>query len=186
MSGMKIILFGYRGSGKTTVGKIIAEKLSLPLVDTDLEIVERFGGMTIAEIWQKHGEPAFREMECQVTQDFCGQRSQTENCVISLGGGTLMQKAAFAAVEACEDAIRIYLAAPAEVLSQRIAGDVHTQKNRPSLTAAQSAIDEVKQVLVEREPTYLKAADHVVDVSAASVDEIATQIIQFVNDQFAL
>ncbi|QQE11775.1 shikimate kinase [Planctomycetota bacterium] len=170
---MKIILFGYRGSGKSTVGKHIADRLGWPLIDTDHEIMLRFGGMSIAEIWNDFGEPVFREKECRVTEDVC----QKDECVISLGGGTVMQLDAMRAIEACEDTLRIYLSAPAEVLHKRIVGDENTQDNRPALTSHGISLDEVKQVLSEREPTYQAVADYMIDVSDATIEEVAEQIM---------
>ena len=80
MRNMNIILFGYRGSGKSTVGKQVAKLLGCDFVDTDDEIVKRFDGLTIAKIWEQYGEPAFRQMETLVTQG-CLQRRRAGDCV---------------------------------------------------------------------------------------------------------
>ena len=92
---MNIILIGYRGCGKTTVGRPLAEQLYKRFVDVDDEICRCFGGRTIAEIWADEGERAYRDVECEVTADLCGRDDQ----VIGLGGGTLGEPPARRSVE---------------------------------------------------------------------------------------
>ncbi|MEX0886301.1 MAG: shikimate kinase, partial [Phycisphaeraceae bacterium] len=104
---MNVILLGYRGCGKTTVGRAVARALGWRYVDVDDATREAFDNATIAEIWQRHGEPAWREAEVAATRRLVAGREQ----VIGLGGGTLMQPGAREAVEAAE-ARRVYLHAP--------------------------------------------------------------------------
>ncbi|MEX2387116.1 MAG: shikimate kinase, partial [Phycisphaeraceae bacterium] len=91
---MNVILIGYRGSGKTTIGKRLANQLWKDFHDVDREICKRFGIDSIADIWQTHGEPKYREVEVEVTRDLVAK----PNAIIALGGGTLMQPGARAAV----------------------------------------------------------------------------------------
>lgn len=172
---MNILLFGYRGSGKTSLGQRLSRRLSAVFHDTDALVRARFGGMEVAQIWATHGEPAFRAMEVEVTRELLAAPGG-ENQVIALGGGTLMQPGAFAAVKEAKNALRIYLRAPAQVLAERIANDKATAGQRPSLTGAANPVEEVAQVLALREPTYLAAADKVLDVAERSVEDAADRI----------
>jgi len=173
---MNIVLIGYRGSGKTSVGRAVAEALHRPFVDTDERVCERFGGVSIAEIWRTRGEAAFRAAECEVVAEVMSADDQ----VVGLGGGTLEQPAARAAVEAA-DARRFYLHCPAEVLADRIAGDGRTAATRPDLTKLGGSLEEVRAVLERREPTYRAVADHVLDAGARSVDALARSVVEAIR-----
>jgi shikimate kinase len=168
---MNILLIGYRGSGKTTVGRLLAERLDYLFVDTDDAVVERFGGISIKDIFAQHGEPAFREAECDVIDDLLSETRQ----VIATGGGLPMQPRAQAAIEASDNALCIYLRADAEVLHQRIAGDVATAVNRPNLTGG--GLEEVREMLHRREPTYQRLADQTIHCNHLSPPEIVKQIM---------
>ncbi|WP_200761717.1 shikimate kinase [Poriferisphaera corsica] len=177
---MKIILLGYRGSGKSTVGQHVAKKLGWAFVDTDEVIVERFGGMSIAKIWSEYGERAFREKEVEVVKEACDGKG---DAVIALGGGAVMQKGAFDAVVGCCDAVRVYLSAPAEVLYERISGDVKSDETRPSLTGKGTGLDEVREILAKRVETYQAASDVIVDVAAPELEQVSDEIIGLIGQQ---
>ena len=167
-----VILLGYRGSGKTTVGPKLADRLGLRFADTDDEVVRRFGGRPIKKIWEDVGEPAFREVEADVLEEQVAK----PGVVVALGGGAVTQSAASRVAVRNSDALKVYLFAPAMVLAHRIRGDAGTANNRPSLTADGSADAEVAEVLSLRDPVYRKTADVVVDVSKASIEEIVEEI----------
>ena len=177
-SPVNIILLGYRGSGKTTLGRAAAHRLGYAYVDVDDAAREAFDGATIAEIWQTYGEPAWREAEVHATRRLL----RSDNQVIGLGGGTLMQPGARQAIEHARDARRIYLHAPAPVLHQRIAGDAASAATRPSLTALGGSLAEIEQVLAQREPVYRAVADAVVDVAALDVDEAVEAVLAAAAD----
>ena len=158
---MNIILFGYRGSGKTTIGKRLAAQLWKTFVDVDEQTCQRFGNDSIAAIWDEHGEAAFRAAEAEVTKELCGRT----DLVISLGGGTLMQAEALAAVEQAADAARIYLFCEPAELFRRISADDHSDKTRPHLTPLGGGLEEIEAVLAERDPVYRAVADKVFDVT---------------------
>lgn len=170
---MNIVLLGYRGSGKTTVGKKLANALWRDFVDTDAVVVKRFGDLTIRQIWEKHGEPAFRDMECTVAAELLAK----DNQVIALGGGTVMQPAARTALESAR-AIKVYLYCEPQVLAARIAADADTAATRPNLTPLAGGVDEVTAVLAQRDPVYRAVADHVLDVTTMSPEDAVRHLIQ--------
>ncbi len=170
---MNLILFGYRGCGKTTLGKKLAAQLWKDFVDVDQQVCKRFDNRSIADIWQTDGEPAFREAEAQVTAELV----KLENHVIALGGGTLMHPDARQAVKDAPDANRIYLECDPDELVRRIHADETTTAARPSLTAAGGGLEEIKQVLADRDPIYREVADHVFEVTHTKPDEAARFIV---------
>lgn len=175
---MNVILIGYRGCGKTSVGRKLAHQLWKDFADVDTETRKRFDNDTIADIWQAHGESAWRAAEVEVTKELCAK----DELVIGLGGGTLMQPAARAAVEAA-DAKRIYLKCAVKELARRIDADDATQGSRPSLTEAtggeaRSASQEIADVLAEREPVYRAVADREFDVTHCTVEQTVQHLLR--------
>ncbi len=157
---MNVILIGYRGCGKTTLGRMLADETWAEFADVDDEVCKRFNNDSIAAIWEEHGEPAWRAAEVEVTRDLVGKDSM----VIGLGGGTLMEPGARVAVEQAE-ARRVYLKCAPEVLHARIEADGRSAATRPSLTAHGGGLDEIKAVLAERESVYEAVADKTLDVT---------------------
>lgn len=158
---MKIILIGYRGSGKTSLGKRLADETWKDFIDTDDQICKRFGDDSIANIWETHGEPEFRRVEVEVVRESVSK----DEVIVALGGGTLMQEGARQAVEEAKDAIRVYLFCEPEELARRIEGDTRSSATRPALTAHGGGIEEIRSVLEEREPVYRAIADKEFDVT---------------------
>ena len=170
---MNVVLIGYRASGKSTIGRSVAEKLSLQFVDIDHEIMARYDNKSVAEIWDEFGEPHYRETECDVTELAC----QRDNLVIALGGGTPMEKRAFTAIAEAKDTHRFFLKAPATVLYERSQIDVANTANRPNFSNDRSGLEEVEHMLAKREPVYQDLADHIIDVEKFSFAEAAKQIV---------
>lgn len=176
----RVVFLGYRASGKTTFGRLLAKRLGYAFADVDDEICRQFGNRSIKAIWQTDGESAFRMVEVQVTQ----QLMQTDRMVVGLGGGTLMQDGARAAVEQASDTLRIYLQAPAQVLFERSQLDPKTGDTRPALTNLDNGLEEVQNVLAEREPIYRAVADVEIDITDIShFDRIVDQLEQIVRDR---
>ncbi len=163
---MNIVLIGYRGSGKTTWGRMLAGELWKTFVDVDVECCKRFGMDSIAAIWAQHGEPKWRQTEVAVTKELCVK----DNQVIALGGGTLMQAGAKEAVQASH-AVRIYLHCDAEELHRRIQADPRSGAARPNLTNLGGGVEEIRAVLREREAVYREVADKVFDVTHVKPDK---------------
>jgi len=168
-----IILIGYRGSGKTTIGKLLADQLWKTFVDVDDETCKRFDHLSIAQIWEQFGEPKWREAEVEVTRELCGKTDH----IIGLGGGTLMEAGAREAVENA-DATRIYLKCQPEELYRRISADTGSADTRPSLTAQGGGVEEIKAVLELREPVYQAVADSVFDVTHTDVKSALRHLIK--------
>lgn len=172
---MNIILMGYRGSGKTSIGKKIASATWKDFVDIDVEIRKRFDDRSVADIWATDGEPAYRAIEVEVTQQAVAQTNQ----IIALGGGTAMQPEAFNAIRDAADTKRIYLACKPAVLAERIAADPQSAATRPALTGnatAGSDLEEIQAVLEQRDPVYRELADVVFDVSYVDIAQAAAYL----------
>ena len=162
-----VTLCGFMGSGKTTVGKALAKRLGFSFADTDAEIESR-AGLTVAEIFEKMGEPAFRRMESEVIKDM----AHLDGVVISVGGGTVLNEENVRTLKACGKVVLLDVDA-ATVIS-RLSCDV----SRP-LLAGPDKEQRAEALLSERRPLYEAAADIVVDGrgSAAKVAEkIAEQL----------
>ncbi len=168
---MKIVLVGYRGSGKTTVGKILSDRLSLSFVDTDEEI-ERAIGCSISEFVKRYGWVSFREVEVEVLRKV----SRMEDVVVASGGGSFMNPGVLQLFMG-GGWIFVYLRASPGVLKERIV----ESGGRPSLTGG-SSLDEVELVLSKREPVYLSISHLVVETDGMSPEEVAQRIEEFTRD----
>ena len=170
---MNIVLIGYRGCGKTTIGRKLANQLWKDFLDVDQEACRRFGIDSIAEIWDRYGESAWREMEVGVVQDAMRRDEQ----VIALGGGTLMQPGARDAIELAENTRRIYLYCQPQELNRRIEADPVSTATRPSLTVHGGGVEEIRAVLTEREPVYRAVADGEFEVTHVTPDEAVRHLV---------
>jgi shikimate kinase len=171
---MNIILIGYRGSGKTTLGKQLAMRQWLTFVDVDSEVCKRFDNASIADIWAKHGELEWRRVEVEVTEDLCKKDGQ----VIALGGGTLLEPGARQAVMHAENAVKIYLHCDTKELHKRISEDPRSHQMRPNLTDKAGSLEEIEEVLAKREPIYRAVAEKVLDVTNLRPDNGVRYIIE--------
>jgi shikimate kinase len=168
---MSVVLIGYRGSGKTTNGKRLADQLWQPFVDTD-ELIVRKAGKTIREIFDQQGEQAFRDLESEIVREAMLLQEQ----VISLGGGALLREENRAAIKASGHKV-IYLKCDPQELHKRISADPQSSATRPNLTAA-GGLEEVKHLLEVREPTYRAAMTAELDVTHLSPAEAVVYIVR--------
>jgi len=164
-----LVLIGYRGSGKTTVGRLLAARLGWRLADSDA-IVEAEAGRSIAEIFADCGEPAFRRLETAVIGRLASGRRQ----VISAGGGAVESDDNVSVLRAA--GVVVWLTAAAEVLWQRIDADRRSARSRPDLTSS-GGFDEVRDVLARREPLYRGAADVTIDTTRQTADAVAEAVL---------
>ena len=173
---MNLILLGYRGSGKSTVGRIVADRLALSFVDTDEEIQRRFGNRTIKDIWHRYGPRAFRDIEAIVVDELTDNTNQ----VLALGGGTVIEPDARAAIQRAPHAIRFYLQCDPVELERRLADDP-SRKDRPSYGYPANFNEHIREHLDEREPIYRMVADHEIAVTGRSVEDVATEVVRIVK-----
>lgn len=165
---MNIFLVGSRGSGKSTVGPIIAKRLKLGYVDLDARIVEE-AGRSIREIFAAEGEAGFRKRE----REACAKLKKVKDHVISLGGGALTDPETFSLVKRMDKFV--WLRAPAAVLWARVSKDPHTIYNRPNLTST-GGLAELEAILSQREPLYESVAGHIIDTESLSATEVVEAI----------
>lgn len=164
---MGVVLIGYRGSGKTCVGRIVADRIGWRLVDTD-DMVRRDSGMPIAEIFQREGQAGFRSRECDAVR----RAVAIPRCVISAGGG-VVESAPNGPLLGAYGPV-VWLTADAAVLWQRISADAGSSANRPDL--AGGGLAEVRSVLARREPLYRALADVVIETDAMDIDAVAHRV----------
>ncbi|NGZ11494.1 MAG: shikimate kinase [Nitrospira sp. LK70] len=162
---MNVVLIGYRGTGKSTVGNIVAARLGRMLLSTDAEIV-KLAGQTILQIVEKNGWEYFRDLEAKVCQELAGRTG----LVVDTGGGAILRPRN---VEVLKETGRLFwLTASLSTITERIGED----SQRPSLTGAKSFLDEIQDVLRERTPKYLAAADYVIETDGKTVTQVADEI----------
>ena len=157
---MNVVLTGLRGSGKSTLGRVLARLLDYRFRDTDRDIVRR-AGMSINDMVAQSGWDHFRAVERQVVSE----TAQLPNQVIAVGGGALVDDENARVVK--ESAVVVLLVCDLDVLAARIARHGH----RPSLTGQASAEAEIAQVWEQRRDRYHAVADLTYDVSAQSGNE---------------
>ncbi len=170
---MKIVLIGFRATGKTSVGKILAQKLGLPFLDLD-EYLAQKEGQSIAEMVSQKGWPYFRTQEKKALLEL----ARLKEGVFALGGGAVMHEDEMELLK--ETACVVWLKAPPQLIAKRLAGDDKTAFQRPSLTG-RDVLDEIETVLSKREPLYHRFADLELETAQRGPEEIAEKIISLLN-----
>ncbi len=163
---MNIVLIGYRGTGKSTVGKMLATRLGRELVSTDAEVVKR-AKLAIHEIVQRFGWDHFRDLESAVCQDLGGK----DDLIIDTGGGAVLRQQNVDVLK--KNGTLFWLTAEVPTIARRIGGDTQ----RPSLTGTKSFTEEIQEVLEQRLPKYQAAADHVISTEGRTVEEVVASIL---------
>ena len=161
---MLITLTGFMGSGKSTVGRMVADALGCPFMDLDA-LIEKKAGRSISAIFETEGEPGFRRLEGQVLTQTVGRYEET-TAVLSLGGGTVTVPGAAALLQ--EKTLCIYLQASLETLRQRLQGQA---EHRPLAAADPAAL------LAAREPLYRQAAHIVLETDGLTPEQLTDEII---------
>lgn len=167
---MKIILIGYRATGKSTVGLLLSGKLNVPFVDTD-RLIEDAAGMPVNALITRLGWEAFREKETEAIASLRDMKV----CVVATGGGAVLSGANRQLLQ--EMGIRIYLKAPLQDIVERLQKDAQTQKSRPQFTSG-NLVEETAAVLKERAPVYEASADFTVDTVSKSIVRVTEEIYQ--------
>ena len=165
---MNIILIGYRGSGKSTVGRSLAYRMRRRFVDTD-DLIESKEGQ-ISDIVKSHGWDYFRGVEKRIV----GEISQEDNLVIALGGGAVLDPDNIVNLE--RNGFIIWLKADRDVVRKRMNGDSRTFASRPTLTG-KGTIEELEEMMSFRNPFYEKAAKIQFDTSTLDVEAVVENIL---------
>ena len=161
---MMIALTGFMGSGKTTVGKALADFLGCPFMDLD-DLVVKKAGKSIPDIFAQDGEPAFRQLEAQVLRKTVDKYAES-TAVLALGGGAVLAPASAALLH--EKTVCIYLRATLDTLLARLEGET---AGRPLADAS------LADRLASHEPIYEETAHVIIDTDGLSPDEVADEII---------
>jgi shikimate kinase len=167
-----VVLIGYRGSGKTTVGRLLAARMDRTFVDCDEVIVARHG-KSIREIFAGGGEEAFRRLETAAIAEL----SRKSDHIIAVGGGAILAKANR---DALANHFIVYLRAEAATLLRRIQSDAGSSDNRPNLTSLGGGIEEIEALLTQREPIYRSAMNAELDVTELSPQQAAERIAEMI------
>ncbi len=164
---MNIALFGFMGVGKSSVGRLLADRMGLTFVDIDEEIVRRTG-MTISAIFEEEGEARFREIEKEITGEVTG----LDDRVIACGGGTVLDPNNLAALRS--GSTMVLLTANIETIINRVEDE---EGVRP-LLEVEDRKRRIEAILMKRHPAYIEAADLIVDTTGQDPQAIAEAIIK--------
>lgn len=168
-----IYLIGYRATGKSIIGKEIAEILEVPFIDLD-ELIKREAGKEIAEIVAEDGWNAFRELEQQALSILAARE---EPVVVSCGGGAVVHKEVWPLIK--KKALVVWLKARPETILARIAQDSTSQMQRPRLTNNGSTMEEeIEQTMLERYPLYKHYSDMAIETDFMNPTQVAQKIVE--------
>ncbi|HET9731734.1 MAG TPA: shikimate kinase [Acidimicrobiales bacterium] len=170
----KVLLVGMMGAGKTTVGRLLAERLGWPYLDSD-DDVERRTGRTIPEIWSQGGEAAFRREEAVVVKQVCDRPGPA---VVSVAGGAVLDPANRAAIRDSGGLV-VWLRAGVPTLAARVGGG----EGRPLLRAGPA--EALSRLSEQRAPVYAELADEVFDVDRLSPVQVCDLVVAALGDRGA-
>ncbi len=173
---MNIVLIGYRGTGKSTVGRRIARTLNKSFYDTD-EMIQKRDGRVIKEIVEEDGWEFFRKEEKKVI----GKLSSVRGSVIATGGGAVMDKKNLNILR--RRGFFVWLTADVETIIKRIQKNNISYEQRPSLSQ-DDLYKETINILEERTPIYKKLADFTVDTSGKNIAGVEKEICSFLGFKF--
>jgi len=163
---MNIVLIGYRGTGKSTVAKILGQRLGRKVISTDADIVKE-ARQSIPQIVEQFGWDHFRGLETQM----CRKLQDQTNLVIDTGGGLILKEENVKILKA--NGTFFWLTAEVPTIVKRISGDTQC----PSLSGTKSFVEEIEDILKERTPKYQAAANHVISTDHNSPHQIADSIL---------
>ncbi len=171
---MNIVLIGFRCSGKTTLGRALAERLGLKFVDADT-LVEQQHQMSIKEIFEKRGESVFRLWECDAIADI----AKVDGHVIATGGGAVLRYKNIHNLK--RNSIVVYLVVSPDAAYRRIQDDPKSRERRPALSDRDPHTEVLEQCRM-REPLYTGIADIRVDTTRLSIDKCLETILERLKD----
>lgn len=161
-----IVLIGMMGAGKTTTGRLLADRLRWPYLDTDDEI-ERQAGRSVPDIWRESGEAAFRKEETRVLADAC---VSSQSSVIAVGGGAVLDPANRDVIR--RHALTVWLRADVSTLALRVG----TGNGRPLLHGGPASA--LSRLVSERGTIYAEMAQLAFDVDRMSPPQVVDRILQ--------
>lgn len=167
--GKNIVLIGFMGTGKSSVGMKLAERLNRKFVDMDREI-EKVCGMSVSDVFRRYGEIRFRSEE----RLMAGKLARQTGLVIATGGGVVLGDGNLEALQ--ENGIIINLEAKPEYIFQR----VNRKKGTRPLLKKNVTVEEIKEMLQNRQPLY-QQAEIIVDTNNKGVDEVVEEIISYLR-----
>ncbi len=162
-----IVLIGFMGSGKTTVGQLLAQTLGYTFADTD-QLIEEGESMTVADIFAQNGEGYFRQLETLIMEEISGTMEHT---VLSVGGGLPMTGSNHKYLKKCGKVV--YLKVSEQTVIDRLKGDT----NRP-LLSGEDATEMIYKLLALRAPTYQQLADITIAADNMTVEGIVQEIVR--------
>ena len=175
MNNQKIFLTGYRATGKSCVGRLLADRLGLDFTDMDKEITAR-EGRAINEMVAAHGWPYFRDLEQRLLRELA---ASPDAGVVATGGGAILHQEVWP--EVMRAATVVWLTADVATICSRLRGDGLTASQRPSLTG-NDVCDEIATVLAEREPLYRRWCHFSLDTAAHGQQRIVELIVKRLGD----
>ena len=174
---MNIVLIGYRGSGKSTVGRRLASRMERRFVDTD-DLIESQEGQ-ISDIVESHGWDYFRALEKKIIEKV----SKENNLVIALGGGAVLDPVNIVNLE--RNGFIIWLKADQQTLLKRVDEDPGTNTRRPTLTG-KGTLEELEEMISAREPFYEKASEIKIDTSMLNAEAIVERILVIFHEKLRI
>jgi shikimate kinase len=161
-----VALIGYMGTGKTAVGRILAENRKMPLLETD-QIIEKQAGIPIPEIFRREGETGFREREIAAVREI----ASVKNTVIACGGGIVLNRINIDRLK--ENSVIVCLTASPKTIVKRVSG----QAGQRPLLEVDDMLTTIIEMLRFRRPLYERAADIIVNTNRLLPGTIAEKII---------
>jgi len=168
-----LVLIGYRATGKTAVGALLAQELARPFVDLD-EVLEEEMGCSIADLVAAKGWAEFRRREKELVARF----GQADGQVLATGGGAVLDPENVEVLR--KNGVVVWLRADPGTIQERLSRDQRQVSQRPSLTDS-STLGEVAEVLQSRQPLYAAAAHIVIDTDQHSLDQVVEKVLAAVE-----
>ncbi len=169
--GKNIVLIGFMGTGKSSIGFRLAQRLRITFIDMDKEI-EKITGMTVAEIFKRHGEVRFRSEEILLARKL----SQSRDLVIATGGGVVLQEENITNLR--QNGLVICLDAEPQDILRR----VKRKAGLRPLLRKKNRVEDIEQMLAEREK-YYTCADYRFNTSDKGLDDVVQEILRVVQDK---